>query len=87
MEFRTIVMIAIFVGFFVTTHFVSKLYDQMRPPRRNKAKKNPTARLEVLTTEEDKLISRQLVNKRNTIIEETDFTLKKNLPPEESESE
>ena len=87
MELRTVLMIAVVVGFFVASQFVSRLYEKMRPPRRNKGKKNPSARLEALAVEEDKLLSRQLVNKRNTIIEETDFTLKKNLPPEESESE
>ncbi len=72
-------MIAVFVGFLVNTHFVSKLYDDMRPPRKPKGeRKNPTASLAGFDLREDKLLARQLVNRRNTIIEEIDYTLKEN---------
>lgn len=81
MELRTILFIAIFVGFFVNTHFVSRLYDDMRPPRKPKGeKKNPTASLVGFDLREDKLLTRQLVGRRNAILEETDYTLKENRP-------
>ncbi len=77
MELRTILMIGVFVGFLVNTHFVSRLYEEMRPPRKPKGqKKNPAATLVGFEIQEDKRTSTQLVNKRNAIIEETDYTLK-----------
>jgi len=76
MELRTTLMIAIFVGIFVTTHFVSKLYDQMRQPRRPKGKKKPLGELVRMDVQEDRHLNRQLVNRRNTIIEETDYTIR-----------
>ena len=77
MDIRVILMIAVFVGFFVTTHFVANLYEEMRPPRQQKEKQALPARLETMAVQEDKRTTTQLVNRRNVILEETDWSYRR----------
>lgn len=76
MELRTILLIAIFVGVYVSTNYVSKLYNKMRQPKKRKDKNKPIGELVQLVVKEDRHLTRQMVNSRNVIIEETDYTVK-----------
>ena len=78
-------LISLFIGFYVGNNLTGNLFEKLRRGRPKPASENRYDRRKVtLTFQEDKLLRRQMVNAKNVIIREDDYTLGKGGSKQES---